>query len=321
MIVFFVGAITIGSWAVRLITGTGTAPFGLGALAAAAAALVVAAAFVTAMRRVGVPFTEVVSAAGRVADGDYSVRIAEHGSMSLRSVARAFNSMTAQLQAQDAQRRDLIADIAHELRTPLSVMQGQIEALIDGVYPRDDERLKDVLDETRLLARLVDDLGTLAHAERGTLALAKEPTDLGALARDTAAGLAPEAAARQVVIDVADAGPLPAADVDPVRIRQVLINLVSNAIRHSKSGGRVSITLTDRPEAIAVAVADTGEGIEADALPRIFDRFYKGAGSHGSGLGLTIARKLVEAHGGTIAADSRVGRGTTMIFTVPHGVA
>jgi signal transduction histidine kinase len=321
--VFFVvgmtGMITMVSWAIAAFSGSPhTANIGAGAAIVFA---VVAVGFVATLRRIGVPFTDVVSAAGRVADGDYGVRVKEHGPPSLRSVARAFNSMTAQLESQDEQRRNLMADIAHELRTPLTVMQGQLEGILDGVYPRDDERLNDVLEQARLLSRLVEDLRTLAHAERGTLALRKEPIDLGALADDTAAGFSAEAAAKQVAIRVADHPDLPPVDADPIRIREVLTNLLSNALRHSRPGGAVTIAVEALRDAVEVSVRDTGEGVAPDALPRVFDRFYKDRSSPGSGLGLTIARNFVLAHGGRIAASSRLGEGTTITFTLPRPAA
>jgi two-component system OmpR family sensor kinase/two-component system sensor histidine kinase BaeS len=292
------------------------------ALAVAATAIVAmfAVGFLVIMRRVALPLSDVVAAASRVAGGDYTTRVAEHGPPSLRWVARAFNSMTAQLQAQDEQRRHLMADVAHELRTPLTVMQGQLEGLVDGVYPRDDARLNEVLDQTRVLARLVEDLGTLAHAERGSLALRKEPTDLGALVHDAAAAFATEAAARQVAISVEDHVELPPVEIDPARIREVMTNLVSNALRHTERG-RITIALVAEREAIRVSVRDTGTGIPPELLPRIFDRFYKGAASQGSGLGLTIARNFVVAHGGVISAESRAGEGTTITFTLPRATA
>jgi two-component system OmpR family sensor kinase/two-component system sensor histidine kinase BaeS len=273
--------------------------------------------FVAAMRRVGLPMGDVVSATDRVAAGDFSARVPERGPPFLRAVARAFNSMTARLSEQDRQRRDLMADIAHELRTPLAVVQGRIEGLLDGVYPRDDAQLGEVLEETRLLARLVEDLGTLAHSERGTLGLRKEPTDLVVLIADSVRALASEAAARGVTVDVDDSNDLPLLDVDPLRIREVVTNLVANAIRHSDGGARVSIAAERRADRIVVRVRDTGPGIPADELPRIFDRFHKGERSHGSGLGLPIARNLVRAHGGEITVESEVGRGTTVTFTLP----
>jgi two-component system OmpR family sensor kinase/two-component system sensor histidine kinase BaeS len=288
-------------------------------VAVAAAAIVggLVLAFLAAMRRLGLPMGDVVSAADRVAAGDYSARVAERGPPFLRAVARAFNSMTTRLQEQDRQRRDLMADIAHELRTPLSVVQGRIEGLLDGVYPRDDARLGEVLEETRLLARLVEDLGTLAHSERGTPGLQKEPTDLLVLFGDAARSLASEAAARGVTVRVEDATDLPLVDVDPLRIREVLTNLIANAIRHSSRGAQVAIGTERRPGHILVRVHDDGPGIAADELPRIFDRFHKGERSHGSGLGLSIARNLVVAHGGEIAVASEVGRGTAVTFTLP----
>jgi signal transduction histidine kinase len=168
-----------------------------------------------------------------------------------------------------------------------------------------------------MLARLVDDLGTLAHSERGLMGLQREPTDLAVLIHDAAGALASEAAAREVSLAVEDSAEFPLVDVDPLRIRQVLTNLVSNAIRHSKGGAQVSIRAERRPDRIVVSVTDTGPGIAPEDLPRIFDRFQKGAGSQGSGLGLAIARNLVAAHGGEMSADSTPGRGTTVAFTIP----
>jgi two-component system OmpR family sensor kinase/two-component system sensor histidine kinase BaeS len=319
-----IGAVNVVSWILAAVKGSPYVPSQTPLtalpfmLAVAIAVVIVVGGAVTLMRRVGVPLADVVSAAGRVAAGDYGVRIGEHGPASLRSVARAFNRMAAQLQAQDEQRRHLMADIAHELRTPLTVMQGQLEGLVDGIYARDDARLNDVLGQARLLGRLVEDLDTLAQAERGTLALKKEPTDLGSLVDDAAAALSAEAAAKHIAIRVADHDELPAVEVDPVRIREVLTNLLSNALRHSPDGASVTVEIEPRRDAIAVSVRDTGGGIPPDVLSRIFDRFYKGPASHGSGLGLTIARNFVEAHGGRIAAESRVGEGTVITFTLPR---
>jgi signal transduction histidine kinase len=312
------GAAAIVSWLVSAVTGSPKA-VDIGGAAAISFAIVLVG-FVVVLRRVGLPFTDVVSAAGRVADGDYGVRIEEHGPPSLRSVARAFNSMTAQLQSQDEQRRNLMADVAHELRTPLTVMQGQLEGILDGVYPRDDERLNEVLAQARLLSRLVEDLRTLAQAERGTLALKKEPIDLAELADDTVGSLAVEAAAAGVAIRV-ERPEAALVDADPIRIREVLTNLLSNAVRHSSRGGTVTITIETTREATTVNVRDTGTGIAAEALPHIFDRFYKDRSSPGSGLGLTIARNFVVAHGGTMTAASRLGEGTTITFTLPRRAA
>jgi len=269
------------------------------------------------MRRFGFPLGDIVSAADRVAAGDYSARAAEHGPRSLRVVARAFNSMTSKLQAQDEQRRHLMADIAHELRTPLAVLQGRLEGMVDGVYPRDEAHVAAVLEETRMLARLVDDLRTLAHAESGMLTLQKESSDLAILIGDAVSAFASDAATRHVALRVTTAADLPLVDVDPLRIREVLMNLISNALQHTPAGGVVSIDAKTLGKAMMVTVADTGAGIAADEVPKIFERFHKGRGSRGSGLGLTIARNLVVAHGGEIRAESGLGEGTTMTFSIP----
>jgi two-component system OmpR family sensor kinase/two-component system sensor histidine kinase BaeS len=260
---------------------------------------------------------DIVSAAHRVGSGDYGVRLEERGPRFLRVVARSFNSMTAQLQSQDQQRRQLMADIAHELRTPLSVIQGRLEGLVDGVYPRDEARMAELLEDTRMLARLVDDLRTLANAEAGNLPLRKEPTDLSVLLHDSVTSFAGEARAAQIDLHVEEANELPLVEIDPLRIREVLTNLIANAVRHTSSGGRILVTAKTTAGRVEVAVVDTGSGIPPEELPRIFDRFYKGASSRGSGLGLTIARNLVLAHGGEISADSEPGRGTRIRFSLP----
>lgn len=219
----------------------------------------------------------------------------------------ALRRVTRHFRAQDSLRRQLLADVAHELRTPLAILQGRIEGMIDGVYARDDARLEQVLDETRHLSRLVEDVGVLANAEAGALDLRKETVDAEALIRDAASAFE----GVEVVID----GELPDVELDPVRIREVLLNLLSNA---SRAGGTVRIRAHAPPWQLVIRVEDTGEGIPPEDLPRIFDRFVKGARSRGSGLGLAIARKLVEAHGGTIGAESKPGEGTAITIALPR---
>jgi two-component system, OmpR family, sensor histidine kinase BaeS len=273
--------------------------------------------FFRVMRRVGSPIADIVEAADRVASSDFSVRIAERGPPPLRSVARAFNKMTDRLQAQDRQRRHLMADIAHELRTPLTVVQGRLEGLLDGIYPRDDAHVSEVLADTRILGRLIDDLRTLASSESGALSLQREATDLVVLVHDVVRSLAADAQGAGVTIRIGESMSLPLADVDPLRIREVIVNLVTNALHHTPAGGVVSIDGEANHDRVVMTVSDTGTGVAAEDLPKIFDRFYKGSGSRGSGLGLTIARNLVVAHGGEIRADSEPGRGTTITFTLP----
>lgn len=222
----------------------------------------------------------------------------------LRPVAGAFAE-------QDRLRRQLMADVAHELRTPLAILQGRIEGLLDGVYPRDETHLAELLEETRHLARLVEDLGTLAHAEAGALELRKETVDLSDLIHDVAAALP-----RPIVVEVpAD---LPTLEVDPVRIRQVLLNLLANALRHTPVEGVISVEVQAQPQRMVIRVRDSGSGIAPEDLPHLFERFQKGCDSRGSGLGLPIARKLVLAHGGDIGIESTPGHGTEVTVSLPR---
>jgi two-component system sensor histidine kinase BaeS len=222
----------------------------------------------------------------------------------IRRVAGAFSE-------QDRLRRQLMADVAHELRTPLAILQGRIEGLLDGVYPRDETHLAELLEETRHLSRLVEDLGTLAHAEAGALELRKEAVDLGDLIRDVAAALP-----RPIAVEVP--AELPAIEADPVRIRQVLLNLLANALRHTPAEGVISVEVQARPQRMLIRVRDSGSGIAPEELPRLFERFQKGSGSRGSGLGLPIARKLVLAHGGDIGIESAPGQGTEVTVSLPR---
>jgi signal transduction histidine kinase len=302
---------------IRTIAGADSSLVAISSLAWLVVPLLVVG-FAVAMRLVGRPLGEVVGAAERVASGDFAVRVAEHGPPSLRSVASAFNSMTTRLAEQQQARRDLMADIAHELRTPLSVMQGRLEGMLDGVYPRDEHQMAQVLEDTRTLSRLVEDLRTLAHSESGTLNLVKEPTDVHGLLNETVSAFQPEARVHDVRVEATVAGEVPTVDIDALRIREVLMNLLVNAVRHSPKGAVVEVSAAANPRDVVVRVADRGPGIAPDDLPHVFDRFYKGNGSMGSGLGLTIARNLVAAHGGTIDAQSPTDGGTVVEFTLPR---
>jgi two-component system sensor histidine kinase BaeS len=271
------------------------------------------------VRSVAPPLGDLVDAAGRVESGDYSVRVGEiqRGPAELRDLGRAFNTMTARLEADEAQRRRLLADVSHELRNPLAIVQGNLEALIDGVYPADEAHLEPILDETRVLARLIEDLRTLSLAEAGTLALHREPSDVGVLIADVADSFRVRATAAGAAIDTDVAADLPVLEIDPIRIREVVSNLVDNALRYVRSGGRVRISARAIEGSIEIAVADDGPGIPAELLPTIFERFAKSPESRGSGLGLAIARAIVDAHGGRIAAESTPGAGTAIRLTLP----
>jgi signal transduction histidine kinase len=197
------------------------------------------------------------------------------------------------------------------------VIQGNIEALIDGVYPADAPHLEPILAETRILEHLIDDLRTLTLAEAGSLVLHRERTDLGALLNDVAASYRSQADQSGVSLTVTVPDDLPPLDIDPARIREVVANLLSNALRHTPRDGTVEVSAARADDMVAVTVHDTGSGIPADQLDRIFDRFYRAPDSPGSGLGLPIAKSLIEAHGGTISAVSEPTTGTTIRVTLP----
>jgi len=270
-----------------------------------------------AARRMAAPIGDVMEAADRGAGGDYSTRVQVRGPGEVGRLASSFNQMTERLQASETQRRALLADVAHELRTPLSVIRGNVEGMLDGVYPADGTQLGPILEETAVMARLLDDLQTLSTAEAGVLRLYRERVAPAALAQDAAAAFRSRADRAGVGLDCRAAGPVPEVEVDPMRIGEVLANLLTNAIRHTPSGGSVRVVVEPDPGGVAFTVADTGPGIDARDLPHVFDRFVKSADSGGAGLGLAIARSLVEAHGGRIAAESAPGQGTTMRFVVP----
>ena len=265
------------------------------------------------MRGFGNPLRQVMDAADRVAEGDYSMRVNESGPPPIRALIRSFNTMTTRLHDADRVRRDLMADVAHELRTPLAVLQGRIEGLIDGVYPHDEAQLQQLLDETQVLSRLVEDLRTLALSDAGALPLQKEPTNLVDLVRDVARSFSGQHAGivtpdhRDVIVDV-----------DPVRVREVTSNLIANAIRYTPASGRISITIDEQVDRVALTISDTGRGIAAEQLPRLFDRFFKDPESRGSGLGLAIAKGIVTAHGGDISVSSTPGEGTAIRVTLPR---
>jgi len=281
------------------------------------AVVIVAFAVARGIRRLVIPLGDLIDAAQSVEAGDYGARVRPRGPRELRALARAFNAMSERLETSEEQRRRLLADVTHELRTPLTIMQGNLEALLDGLYPADAQHLEPILDETRVISRLVDDLRTLSLAEAGALTLHREPTDPAQLVTDAVASFRSQADAAGVDLLTAIDGALPQLDVDPVRMREVLSNLLSNALRYTPRGGNVRVGASTFDGHVRVSVHDTGPGIAAEALPHVFDRFYKSEESRGAGLGLAIAKSLVVAHGGEIEAISPAGQGTDMRFTLP----
>lgn len=268
------------------------------------------------VRRYATPLVDVMAAADRVAHGDYQVRVDVTGPANVRNTIEAFNAMTARLAEHEDQRRQFFADIAHEVRTPLAVIQGNVEGILDGVYPRDDAHLAPLLEEVNVLSRLLVDLQTLGTAEAGSLRLDHIPTDLRLLLEDVREAFSPQANDLGVHLDVTGATSAIVA-LDPIRMRQVVDNIVANALRYTPRGGRVVLDVQATPDALRVEIRDTGRGMPAEDAARMFDRFMKAADSGGSGLGLAIAKGIISAHGGTIGASSMPEVGTTVWFTLP----
>jgi signal transduction histidine kinase len=319
-LVFLLVLGSIVAFAASLVSTAGPLATFVGAIALIGLVAMLGATF----RRTAGTLDELVEATRRVETGDYAARVQQprQGPPPLRELVRGFNTMADRLERDERQRRSLLADVSHELRTPLAVVQGNLEALLDGVYPADEAHLSGILEETRVLTRLVDDLRTLTLSEAGSLPLHREPTDVAVLAAEVAASFRPAAEAAGVGLTASVDEGVPLLDVDPVRTHEVLTNLVANALRYTPRGGRVTVTgALERGQGglVRLAVTDTGPGMPPDVLGHVFERFWKSPDSRGSGLGLAIARNLVEAHGGQIGADSRPGEGTTVWFTLPAG--
>jgi signal transduction histidine kinase len=257
-----------------------------------------------------------MDAADRVARGDYTTRVAGVPSRPLGRLTAAFDQMTERLETNERRRRELLADVAHELRNPLQVIRGSLEGMLDGLYPADEERLRPLLEETEVMSRLLEDLRTLSMAEAGVLTLERETVDPRRIAEDAVEAYRSTADEADVRLKLVVGDDAPAAiDADPVRLTEVLANLLTNAIRHSPAGA-----VTIRPAAnrdVVFEVDDDGPGIPIDQVPFVFDRFVTSADTGGTGLGLAIAKRLVEAHGGTIEAITPNGGGTHMRVRIP----
>ncbi len=281
---------------------------------------------IRAYRRYATPLADVMAAADAVADGDLSVRVPERGTGEFARLSRSFNRMTEELAHTDQLRRNLTADVAHELRNPLHIIQGNLEGILDDVYAPTDAHIAATLEETRALTRLVEDLQTISAAEAGQLTLVTGPVDLAEVAQDLVTSLGPLAEAQGIDLRCV-AGGTPAElmiEGDAGRIDQVLTNLVTNALRHTPAGGAITLNVAPVDDKVQLSVTDTGEGISPEDLPHIFDRFWRGdpARSHrdgaSGGLGLAIARQLVEAHDGTISVESSIGEGTAFTIDFPR---
>jgi len=270
-------------------------------------------------RVISAPVSGIARAALRLGKGELDVRVPVSGSQETRELGETFNKMAANLEHAETLRTNLMADVSHELRTPLTVLEGNLRAALDEVVPLDQAEIANLYTQTRHLIRLVNDLRELSLAESGQLPLEKMPTDLKALAAETLQALEPLAVEKGVSL-VDNVPRLPACTLDPFRLRQVLFNLLSNALRHTPAGGKISLSAESGAGWLVLAVQDTGEGLEPGQLPAVFDRFYRADKSRsrdtgGTGLGLAIVKAIVEAHGGQVQADS-AGKNQGSRFTI-----
>lgn len=291
----------------------------IGALGASATALVVG---LILSRQFLNPLSDLTRAINAMHAGDLDQQVKIRSRDELGSLAQTFNEMSANLHRANQLRKQMTADIAHDLRTPLTVIAGYLEALSDGTFKPTPERFRVMSEEVNLLQRLVEDLRMLSLADAGELKLTRALIAPHELLDRVSASFRDSAAASGITLTVESSPDLPEILIDSERMVQVLGNLVTNSLRHTPSGGSITVTAHPKGKAVELRVRDTGSGIAQDDLTRIFERFYRAdpsrhSESGESGLGLAIAKSIVEAHGGTIGAESEVGKGTSMIITLP----
>jgi two-component system OmpR family sensor kinase/two-component system sensor histidine kinase BaeS len=287
----------------------------LSALAAGILALLLGGLLVASILR---PLRKLETGVAQVAQGDFRARVEVRGGDEIGRLAQNFNSMAASLQQQEELRQRLVADIAHELRTPLSILQGNLQAILDGVYPLELEEIRTVYEETRLLSRLVNDLHELAQAEAGRLSLARQPVAAADVVDHMADSFRVLADSREITLESVTPDRNLRVDADPDRLQQMLHNLLGNAMRHTPADGSIQVgaAAADR-DRVRFWVQDSGPGIPADVLPHVFDRFYRADSSRersadfagNAGLGLAIVKALAQAHGGEVGVASTVGQG------------
>jgi signal transduction histidine kinase len=273
-------------------------------------------------RRITSPIGALARAARRLGRGDLSQRVELRGEGEVGALAQAFNSMAADLEQAEQLRRNMVADVAHELRTPLSNIQGYLEAIRDGVMQPDAATIHSLNEEAALLSGLVNELQELTLADAGELKLVYQEEDIADLVKQAVTPWQPQLAAKQISLSLNLPDKLPPVNIDWQRVNQVLHNLLENAVAYTHKGGTINVNAVAQGDWVEVSVSDTGEGIPAEDLPYIFDRFYRvdksrARATGGSGLGLTIAKRLVEAHGGKIKVQSKLGKGSRFSFTLP----
>lgn len=268
------------------------------------------------------PLRDMARAARRMETGDYSQRVVTESRDEVGRLAEAFNRMSAELEGLERLRRDLIANVSHELKTPISALRAHLENLLDGVEEPDPETIQVMLVQSERLGRLVDELLDLSRLESGDVPLQREPVEVAALVSQVLAEIDVARPEGEIALDGHVPTDLPPVYADRERVHQVLFNLVDNAVRFTPSGGRITVTASRHDGSVDVAVADTGPGISGEHLPRVFERFYRADEARsrddgGTGIGLAIARSVIEAHGGRIWAESRPGHGSTFTFELP----
>lgn len=273
-------------------------------------------------RRISRPLSELTETTSNIAEGEFGEMVKVTGGREIEALATAFNTLSEKLKRTEELRNNMVADIAHELRTPLTTLRCDFEAVKDGLLEPDPEVLNNLLGDIIVLSRLVEDLQELSLAEAGQLKLEMGEVDVKGVIDELAARFGSESAGRGVSLETGVDTGLPPIQADPLRIAQVLGNLVKNALIHTPEGGAVKIGASRSGREVVVTVSDNGPGIPEDDLPFIFERFCRLDRSRarktgGSGLGLTIAKTIVDAHGGYIWAESEVGRGTRISFSVP----
>ena len=273
-------------------------------------------------RRTLAPLQNLGEVARQLGGGDLSQRARMSGPSEIRELARNFNVMAGDLEESERHRRNLTSDIAHELRTPLSNIQGYLEAMRDGLVQPSPETIDTIHDQALHLSRLVEDLRLLSQVESGDLELQLTRVNLEDVLQSGVDAVRPRAEAKGVSLTLEVAQFLPIVEMDATRISQAVGNLLENAITHTPGQGSVTVSAGVETDQLEIAVSDTGPGIASDDLPRLFDRFYRADPSRsretgGSGLGLTIARRLVESHGGTIEVRSVVGEGSRFTIRLP----
>jgi signal transduction histidine kinase len=269
------------------------------------------------------PVRELTTAAQKLSEGDLTQQVAIHGNDELATLGRTFNQMANSLQQAEESRRAMTADIAHELRTPLAVQRANLEALQDGIYPLTVENLAPVIEQNHLLTHLVEDLRTLALADAGQIQLERASTDLVSLTERIIEQFKPQATTHQIKLTLLPpSDPIPLISLDPIRMEQMLANLLSNALRFTPAGGSIEVTIASLEKIVRLTVHDSGPGIPEDALPFIFERFYRADKSRsraegGTGLGLAIARNLARAHGGDLTATNHASGGALFTLMLP----